>query len=76
MTARLRAAQDEAYAESLAADQEKERRRAADRAARELREHQDLQRRQQEERHKLDVRTITQYTAFLVLILFIVNIHG
>nr|CAB3509553.1 unnamed protein product [Spodoptera littoralis] len=55
VTARLRAAQDEAYAESLAADQEKERRRAADRAARELREHQDLQRRQQEERHKLDL---------------------
>ncbi|CAH0589051.1 unnamed protein product [Chrysodeixis includens] len=54
VTARLRAAQDEAYAESLAADQEKERRRAADRAARELRDHEDAQRRQQEERHKQD----------------------
>lgn len=55
VTARLRAAQDEAYAESLAADQEKERRRAADRAAQELRDHEDAQRRQQEERHKQDV---------------------
>lgn len=52
VTVRLRAAQDEAYAESLAADQEKERRRAADRAAREAREHEDLQRRQEEEMHK------------------------
>lgn len=55
VTARLRAAQDEAYAESLAADQEKERRRAADRAARELRDHEDLQRRQQEERHRQEI---------------------
>ncbi|KAH9639309.1 hypothetical protein HF086_012919 [Spodoptera exigua] len=63
VTARLRAAQDEAYAESLAADQEKERRRAADRAARELREHEDLQRRQQEERHKLDLVAARQAMA-------------
>ncbi|KAG6443344.1 FAS-associated factor 2 [Manduca sexta] len=55
VTARLRAAQDEAYAESLAADQEKERRRAADRAAREMREHEDLQRRQLEEKHRQDL---------------------
>ncbi|XP_072944574.1 FAS-associated factor 2 [Epargyreus clarus] len=55
VTARLRAAQDEAYAESLAADQEKERRRAADRAARAQREHEDLQRREQEERRKEEV---------------------
>ncbi|KPJ13842.1 FAS-associated factor 2-B [Papilio machaon] len=52
VTARLRAAQDEAYAESLAADQEKERRKAAAREAVAQREHEDLQRRQQEERHK------------------------
>ncbi|XP_013199412.1 FAS-associated factor 2 [Amyelois transitella] len=55
VTARLRAAQDEAYAESLAADQEKERRRAADRAAREERENEDLRRRQQQERQKQEL---------------------
>lgn len=56
VTARLRASQDEAYAESLAADQEKERRRAADRAARQQYE-KELQLKQQlEERRKLDVR--------------------
>ncbi|XP_026756239.1 FAS-associated factor 2 [Galleria mellonella] len=55
VTAQLRAAQDEAYAESLAADQEKERRRAADRAARQERENEDLRRRQMEERRKQEV---------------------
>ncbi|XP_053610256.1 FAS-associated factor 2 [Plodia interpunctella] len=55
VTARLRAAQDEAYAESLAADQEKERRRAADRAAKEERENEDLRRRQQIERQKQEL---------------------
>ncbi|XP_059052613.1 FAS-associated factor 2 [Achroia grisella] len=52
VTAQLRAAQDEAYAESLAADQEKERRRAADRAARVERENEDLRRRLWEERRR------------------------
>lgn len=52
VTARLRAAQDEAYAESLAADQEKERRRAADRAAREAHQNQELLNRQNQERQK------------------------
>ena len=66
VNARLRASQDEAYAESLAADQEKERRRAAERAARELREHEDLQRRQQEEKHKMDVCT-THYTYIIII---------
>ncbi|CAG4956083.1 unnamed protein product [Parnassius apollo] len=55
VTARLRAAQDEAYAESLAADQEKERRRAAAREAVAQQEYEDLQRRQQEERHKQEL---------------------
>ncbi|XP_026321620.1 FAS-associated factor 2 [Hyposmocoma kahamanoa] len=55
VTARLRASQDEAYAESLAADQEKERRRAADRAARQQQEKELLLKQQQEERRKLDV---------------------
>ncbi|CAH2043652.1 unnamed protein product, partial [Iphiclides podalirius] len=55
VTARLRAAQDEAYAESLAADQEKERRKAAAREAIAQRENEDLQRRQQEERHKQEL---------------------
>ncbi|XP_068617726.1 FAS-associated factor 2 [Battus philenor] len=55
VTARLRAAQDEAYAESLAADQEKERRKAAAREAIAQREHEDLQRRQDEERHKQEL---------------------
>ncbi|VVC92134.1 unnamed protein product [Leptidea sinapis] len=50
VTARLRAAQDEAYAESLAADQEKERRREEERAARAQREHDDLQRRKDAQR--------------------------
>lgn len=59
VNARLRAAQDEAYAESLAADQEKERRKAADRAAKEAREHEDLQRKQQEERHKQEVHLLS-----------------
>lgn len=63
VTARLRAAQDEAYAESLAADQEKERQRAALRAAKEAREHEDLQRRQQEERHKEEVVVARAVTA-------------
>lgn len=56
VTARLRAAQDEAYAESLAADQEKERRRVAKRAAQAQREHDDLQRKQNEEMRKQEVR--------------------
>ncbi|XP_022122261.1 FAS-associated factor 2 [Pieris rapae] len=55
VTARLRASQDEAYAESLAADQEKERRRAAEREARAQREQDDLNKRQQEERRKQEV---------------------
>ncbi|XP_049871981.1 FAS-associated factor 2-like [Pectinophora gossypiella] len=55
VTARLRAAQDEAYAESLAADQEKERRRAADRIARLQRENEDIERRQMEELKKQEL---------------------
>ncbi|XP_028166777.1 FAS-associated factor 2 [Ostrinia nubilalis] len=55
VTARLRQAQDEAYAESLAADQEKERRKAADRAARQQQENEDLRRRELEEKHKRDL---------------------
>ncbi|KAI8439420.1 hypothetical protein MSG28_013215 [Choristoneura fumiferana] len=62
VTARLRASQDEAYAESLAQDQEKERRRAADRAARLQREHEDSRRREQEQHRQqqvLDMRVAT-----------------
>ncbi|XP_047535630.1 FAS-associated factor 2 [Vanessa atalanta] len=55
VTARLRAAQDEAYAESLAADQEKERRRAADRAARDQLQRDTLHRQLQEEQRRLQV---------------------
>ncbi|KAL4709004.1 hypothetical protein ACJJTC_005865 [Scirpophaga incertulas] len=58
VTARLRAAQDEAYAESLAADQAKERRREADRAAREHQINEDLRKRELEERHKEEYQTI------------------
>lgn len=57
VTARLRAAQDEAYAESLAADQEKERRRAAARAARAQRDRDQARRQQLEEQRRQDVRS-------------------
>lgn len=61
VTARLRASQDVAYAESLAADQEKERRRAADRAARQQRENEVLLKQQQEVRRKQDVRLFSDH---------------
>lgn len=54
---RIRASQDEAYAESLAADQEKERRRAAERSLQQQRDDDVRQLKQQEEQHKLDVST-------------------
>lgn len=57
VTARLRAAQDEAYAESLAADQEKERRRAAARAARAQRDRDHARQQQLEEQRRQDVRS-------------------
>lgn len=55
VTARLRAAQDEAYAESLAADQEKERRRAAELAARLQLEREAETQQQQQELRRLEV---------------------
>lgn len=55
VTARLRAAQDEAYAESLAADQEKERRKAAARELEQLQQQQYLEELEQEERRKQEV---------------------
>ncbi|GBP26926.1 FAS-associated factor 2 [Eumeta japonica] len=63
VTAQLRAAQDEAYAESLAADQEKERRRAADRAARIQQEHDDAMRKRSEERRCQEVLEARKATA-------------
>ncbi|KAI5642153.1 UBA-like domain-containing protein [Phthorimaea operculella] len=54
VTQRLRQSQDEAYAESLAADQEKERRRNAERAAQQQRENEELMRKQMEEKRKLE----------------------
>ncbi|KAL0821755.1 hypothetical protein ABMA28_005177 [Loxostege sticticalis] len=63
VTARLRASQDEAYAESLAADQEKERRKAAERAAREQQQNEDLRRRELEEQHKQNVIAAREATA-------------
>ncbi|XP_034834859.1 FAS-associated factor 2 [Maniola hyperantus] len=55
VTARLRAAQDEAYEESLKADQEKERRRAADREARDQVQRDHLHRQMLEEQHRQQV---------------------
>ncbi|CAG9788714.1 unnamed protein product [Diatraea saccharalis] len=55
VTARLRASQDEAYAESLAADQEKERRRAAERAALEQQHNEEVRRKELEQKHKQDL---------------------
>ncbi|KAG7312241.1 hypothetical protein JYU34_001713 [Plutella xylostella] len=52
---RLRQQQDEAYAESLAADQEKERQRAAARDAQAQRERTESQRRQEEEDRKQEL---------------------
>lgn len=54
VTAQLRAAQDEAYAESLAADQEKERRKAAVRAA-ELQREQDVEAERKREEQRLEM---------------------
>ncbi|CAH0400886.1 unnamed protein product [Chilo suppressalis] len=56
VTARLRASQDEAYAESLAADQEKERRRAAERAAIQQQHNEEVRRKELEEKHKVEVQ--------------------
>lgn len=55
MTARLRAAQDEAYAESLAADQEKERKKEREREARDQLERDTLHRQMMEEQHRQQV---------------------
>ncbi|XP_063365554.1 FAS-associated factor 2 isoform X2 [Cydia amplana] len=55
VTQRLRASQDEAYAESLAADQEKERRREAERSALAQREAEENRLREQEENRKQEV---------------------
>jgi FAS-associated factor 2 len=66
VTARLRAAQDEAYAESLAADQEKERRRAADRAAREQQINEDLRKKEEEEKHKQEVCNCAKLDSFFL----------
>ncbi|CAG9564728.1 unnamed protein product [Danaus chrysippus] len=55
VTARLRAAQDEAYAESLAADQEKERKREREREARDQLERDTLHRQMMEEQHRQQV---------------------
>ncbi|KOB75757.1 UBX domain-containing protein [Operophtera brumata] len=60
---RLRLSQDEAYAESLAADQEKERRRAAERCLQQQRDDAVQQLKQQEERRKQDVVEARAQTA-------------
>lgn len=58
MTVRLRAAQDEAYAESLAADQEKERRKEAVRAERQQQQHREQLLKEEEEQRKVKVSHI------------------
>ncbi|XP_045451497.1 FAS-associated factor 2 [Melitaea cinxia] len=66
VTARLRAAQDEAYAESLAADQEKERRRAAALAARLQLEREAKTQQQLEELRRLEVMAAREDMAALL----------